>query len=127
MTKEEILDYVMNSPENTNRVVLSDMLNELVNSSTGGGGLVVNLSEDGVFDKTWKEIYDVISAGASVFLKYPDDTDPQFGIEKKMEPVASIFHDTGTETSKQYVVQNLTGAAYVTNEETGYPTDSIEA
>ena len=36
MTKEEILDYVMNSPENTNRRVLSDMLNELTNSSGGG-------------------------------------------------------------------------------------------
>lgn len=36
MTKEDILNYVMNSPENTNRMVLSDMLDSF--SSNGGGG-----------------------------------------------------------------------------------------
>ena len=40
MTKEEILDYVMNTPENTNRMVLSDMLDEL-QTGGGSGGLVV--------------------------------------------------------------------------------------
>jgi len=29
MNKEEILNYVMNTPENTNRMVLSDMLDKL--------------------------------------------------------------------------------------------------
>jgi hypothetical protein len=37
MTKEEILEYVMNTPENTNRMVLSDMIDELANSDDKGG------------------------------------------------------------------------------------------
>ena len=47
MTKEDILNYVMNSPENTNRMVLSDMLDEF--NSSGGGGpmqeIFCNISE----------------------------------------------------------------------------------
>lgn len=41
MTKEEILDYITSTPENTNRRVLSDMIDELVNSSSGGFGDIV--------------------------------------------------------------------------------------
>ena len=37
MTKEEILNYVMDTPNNTNRMVLGDMIDELVNSSSSGG------------------------------------------------------------------------------------------
>lgn len=43
MTKEEILDYVMNSPNNTNRMVLSgmiDSLNEYDAVITAEGGIV---------------------------------------------------------------------------------------
>ena len=35
MTKQDIIDYVMTTPHNTNRAVLSDMLNQL---AEGGGG-----------------------------------------------------------------------------------------
>lgn len=38
MTKEDILDYVMNTPNNTNRMVLSDMLDEFNSGSGGSGG-----------------------------------------------------------------------------------------
>jgi hypothetical protein len=37
MTKEDVLNYVMNTPENTNRMVLSDMLDKLANSGDKGG------------------------------------------------------------------------------------------
>lgn len=37
MTKEEILDYVDNSPQNTNRNVLGSMLDQFSKSSGGGG------------------------------------------------------------------------------------------
>lgn len=61
MTKEEILDYVVNSPENTNRRVLNDMIDELVNSSSGGGlqtikptisAFVDGQLPDGTYDST---------------------------------------------------------------------------
>ena len=39
MTKKDILDYVMNTPHNTNRAVLSGMLNQLTD---GDGGVLKN-------------------------------------------------------------------------------------
>ena len=39
MEKNEVLDYVMRTPGNTNRAVLDSLLNELINSNSGGGGM----------------------------------------------------------------------------------------
>lgn len=74
MTKEEILEYVMNTPENTNRLVLNDMLNELINSSGGSSDyfdLQINLLHDETkssgydfeCDKTYAEIAAAFEAG----------------------------------------------------------------
>ena len=64
MTKENILDYVMNSPENTNRMVLSDMLDELVNSSSGS--VLITQMVDGYTDKTTSEIKAAFLSGTNV-------------------------------------------------------------
>ena len=37
MDKNDIIEYVMNTPHNTNRAVLSSMLNQLTESGGGGG------------------------------------------------------------------------------------------
>ena len=37
MTKEEILDYATQSPQNTNRAVLNGMLGALIETESGGG------------------------------------------------------------------------------------------
>lgn len=37
MTKDKIINYIMNTPENTNKYVLDSMLDELSNSNGGGG------------------------------------------------------------------------------------------
>ena len=78
MDKEQIIDYVMNSPANTNRAVLEGMLDEI-----GGGGtsepLIVNFSvQNGfeVLDKTWTEISEAIMLGRNVYLNYPDSEQP---------------------------------------------------
>ena len=70
MTKEEILNYVMDTPNNTNRMVLGDMIDELVNSSSsGGGGLVVTWDGGSDYlDKTWQEIHDVMVSGGLVII-----------------------------------------------------------
>jgi hypothetical protein len=48
MTKEEILDYVTNTPENTNRLVLNDMIDELINAApSGSGATIVPLTKSG--------------------------------------------------------------------------------
>lgn len=46
MTKEDILNYVMDTPENTNRMVLNDMIDELVNSSGSNTSLITVIVED---------------------------------------------------------------------------------
>ena len=45
MTKEEIIKYVLSSPENTNPNVLEGMLNELSNSGGGGSNMLITLFE----------------------------------------------------------------------------------
>jgi hypothetical protein len=72
MTKKDILDYVMNSPENTNRMVLNDMINELVNSSSGASVFTVTFTptnEDWTAftaDKTIDEIKAAYEEGAII-------------------------------------------------------------
>lgn len=75
MTKEEILDYVVNSPENTNRRVLNDMIDELMSSSGGGGGLIISAQESGVtvtLEKTWAEINAAFSAAQACVVLWPN-------------------------------------------------------
>ena len=78
MDKQEILDYVMNTPGNTNRAVLSSMLNS-VGSGSGSGGdsdfiihaeLSYNIDESGglelvidSIDKTFDEVNDAYNSG----------------------------------------------------------------
>lgn len=38
MTKQDIIEYVMNTPHNTNKAVLSSMLNQLTDGSSDGDG-----------------------------------------------------------------------------------------
>ena len=64
MSSEEILDYVMNTPGNTNYAVLKSMLNELENS--GGGGTVKPFIIEYNFsytDKTFDEIKEAFLSG----------------------------------------------------------------
>ena len=71
MTKEEILDYVMDTPDNTNRRVLSDMLDEFSSSNGGGGMLVVTVSGEPysrTLDKTYREIAEAVSSGSDVMV-----------------------------------------------------------
>jgi len=67
MDKETILNYVMNTPENTNRAVLSDMLDEFSNSGGNGNSvsaLIVHVVEEENeaprMDKTAGEIVDAM-------------------------------------------------------------------
>ena len=72
MTKQNIIDYVMNTPHNTNKAVLSSMLNQLAES--GGGIFVVTTSKpDGqqahVLDKTWEEMFTAANNGMLVIIR----------------------------------------------------------
>lgn len=82
MTKEEILDYVMNTPNNTNRMVLNDIIDELVNSSSGGASVFTvtftpTNEEWTAFtaDKTIDEIEAAYEEGAIIQGRYGTEND----------------------------------------------------
>ena len=52
MTKEEIIDYVINTPENTNKYVLSSMLDEL-NSGESSGNPNYMENIEGTIENPW--------------------------------------------------------------------------
>ena len=66
MDKEKIIDYVMQTPENSNPAVLRSLLNQL---NTSNDKLIIRVNEDqdepGTFrlDKTWQEIHDALAEG----------------------------------------------------------------
>ena len=66
MTKEEILDYVMSTPENTNRAVLSDMLDQFNNNAGGSSALIVEMEYIDTYGqecfKSTIDIDDIITA-----------------------------------------------------------------
>ena len=64
----------MDTPENTNRMVLSDMLDEFSSGSGSGSVLIVEISEEEnvwTCNKTWQEIHDAYLVGP-VILSAPD-------------------------------------------------------
>ena len=71
MDKNDILDYVTETPGNTNRAVLGSMLDSFTNGGRGST-LEVNLirderTGDATTNKTWNEIY---SAFPNAIIKY---------------------------------------------------------
>ena len=77
MTKKEILDYITETPGNTNRAVLGDMLD----SFEGGGGsgtepLIVRYDHTEVngniythyFDRTWQEVANALTNFTPIYI-----------------------------------------------------------
>ncbi len=63
-SKEDIINYVMNSPANSNRAVLEGMLEDV--SEGGGTSMIVRMDAEGMTDKTWQEVYDALANGILV-------------------------------------------------------------
>ena len=115
MTKEEILDYVMNSPENTNRMVLNDMLNEL--QTGGGGATVVHCNWDtGILDMTAEELLTAAKSSFTV-LVFASDTEesamPLVSAHKLGDSYTFVF---GTEIEQAY-------AAFTADSGSDYPVE----
>ena len=102
MTKEEILDYVVNSPENTNRMVLSDMLNELV-SSSGGGVTVVHYSGDaGHLDITAEELLAAAKSSYTILVFASDTEETAMPLVHAYKYENSYMFVFGTEIEQAY-------------------------
>ena len=76
MSKEDVINYVMTTPSNPNRAVLSGMLDSIANA--GGGTLRVNIASSDqtegtiTYDKTWQEVHDALESGMDVTYQYPN-------------------------------------------------------
>lgn len=91
MTKNEILNYVMTTPDNVNRQILKYMLDEL--EGEGGGSTVdvfyINFSLEGsntiVMDKTMEEIGEAFEQGKLIYGNFLSS-----GIVDSLTPLYNI-------------------------------------
>ena len=86
----------------------ADVLDKI---SEVAGSLVVNLSESGALDKTWKEIRDAFVSGA-VCVAVDDENNNIHGFYS----VSMVYQDT------HYNVADSYGNVYSSDSEAGYPT-----
>ena len=119
---DEVINYVMETPGNTNPNVLRGMLQ---NSSGGGNALIVKVepnTETGklTMNKTWKEIFDADCVSIYII------NDLGRGMEKVFIPVKKVrYANAVTDTDIEYVVTciapNDSEIYFVTDSEDGYP------
>ncbi len=125
MDKEDIINYVMDNPDNTNPAVLKDMLNQL--NSGGGSGLIIPASyENNTFtlNKTFKEINDVISTGGNAVINYVDYQ----GVISNYTVIGTIVDENNNIEDPVYSVKafNIDGYgihSFNTNNQTSYPSE----
>lgn len=102
MTKEEIIQYILNSPENTNSNVLRGMLDEL----DSGGGKSVTYIEDinGILDHTYAEILELIENKEIVAIIYEEKIYyiAQIQLDEKSGLYAVISHKPPFGVSRFY-------------------------
>ena len=124
MDKEDIVNYVMDNPDNTNPAVLRDMLNQL--NSGGGSGLTIPASyENDTFtlNKTFKEINDVISTGGNAVINYTDDQ----GVTSNYTVIGTIVDESSIEypvySVKAFNINGSGTHSFGTNNQTSYPSE----
>ena len=80
-TKDDVFNYVMNSPEDTNPAVLRSLLNGIQEGGGGGDDFIItytitDYSEpyyEGSLDKTWDEIKAAYTTGKNVIIRAVED------------------------------------------------------
>ena len=117
ITKQDILEYVMNSPYNTNPNVLNPMLEEYgEGSGSGGDCLLATLDPDSFkLNKTWQEIHDALEeygVGKVIIVKSIEEHD------------MDMVTETGGSDREGYWVNAQNGGmenSYICSSKTDYP------
>ena len=135
MDKNDILDYVTETPGNTNRAVLGSMLDSF--SGGGGGGaepLIVNTEyDDGTYtlDKTFGEIRGAFESG-NVVLVVTQNTD--YGLEKDIGSAIrvsyAVINDDPSSTSAEVNILQSGGSVMTYSvhlDEAPYTLDALDA
>lgn len=99
MDKEDVVNYVMTTPNNTNPAILRQMLDQISGGSNGSGVFrFCSDSDSRQLNHTWQEIYDAIKAGMLVLLQ----EEPQ---ELKLDENAYVV--TSSTLDLQGIVRNI--------------------
>lgn len=93
---EELINNIMNTPENTNPNVLRGQLETIGNNSNGG--IFVVEDNDGTLNKTFQEIYDALDNDQFVMVKatYPiEENIPAYALNyvESAGPSSDLGHD----------------------------------
>ncbi len=87
MNKEDVINYVMTTPGNPNKAVLSGILDSIANA--GGGTLIVHIDYDNrTVDKTWQEVHDALANGVPSYFAYSDSEETEVG---KMDFITALL------------------------------------
>ena len=85
MGNKEVIDYVMNSPGNTNKAVLKGLLGDTASGGSGDGVFMVEYGTKGnttilELKATWQEIYDAHASGKLVITHTSWAGPPELGV-----------------------------------------------
>lgn len=100
-TKEEVIDYVMTTPSNPNKAVLSGMLDSIANAGDGSNPMIVHDTwnsdiEQGTLDKTYGEIRNAFESGQLVYVIRHSVN------ENETNGGMAIVYDVGYQLSPEY-------------------------
>ena len=102
----------------TGDTVIAEKLNNMENGIADSATMIINVSEQGVMDKTWSEVMSALHTGKRVI------------IINEGESYIAILNVTdggiveGDYRLSAYYSDNTTSLDFVTNSEDGYPTYS---
>ena len=91
---------------------------------SGGGALVVTCSDEGVLDKTWKEIHDALAVGTNVVVQLPAISEEGSHLRDNMiQVITGVEHVVvyGELAKVLYMVSSAGGEDFRTASENGYP------
>ncbi len=90
MSKEDVINYVMTTPSNPNRAVLSGMLDSM-SEGEGRASMIVRMDTEGTADKTWQEVHDALANGIPAYVAYSYIDNPSASEEAHITGLFSIL------------------------------------
>ena len=120
----DVFNYVMDTPDNTNPNVLRSMLNSLEGGGSGGGTLKVTITSEEVsdgtkftMDKTWQEIANAFNSGNMPYFILTDDGGVKIGYAENIYSVGGYYGVSFNDNAE--ILQSEDG--YYTDSANGYP------
>lgn len=123
MDKQRIIDYIMETPGNTNPAILSQMIDEISGGENNNMFIIKITKNDNnkqVSNKTWAEIIDALNQEKMVYYIY-DWNDEYNDIDYGFINSSSYYGDND---EMLYTVSLSSGTTLYTDSENGYPTES---